>query len=542
MVTRQLTATCVGAALMAITCGCGGSAGGHGGAGGTVEHEGFTLRAVDPTSLETTYLTPDSSANFDYVAFAGTAIELLAWRSPAVPAPEQAPIVYDRATSHSAAKKLYVINPDGTSTLGLTDDGSGASDRSPCWSPHGTKIAFHSDRDGNWEIYVMTLAGRSLRRLTNNPASDRWPAWSPDGGKIAFHSNRDGNYEIHVMNADGSSPVNLTNNAASDVEACWSPDGSKIAFVSNRDGNYEIYVMDADGTDPTNLTNHSKDDRWPAWSPDGSEIAFYRGSSGVGRMYIMNADGSNCRQATYPVFADFEGYPAWSPDGTKIVFSSDRHAVDVDDDLFVMDADGSNVTNITNTPDTHEWRPHWMVATGFRCLVGSPGQDRGYDPPLGEQRDAVVATFDEDWVRTAVGITAAASAVTVHRMDPAPSLPMADVYGDGILRVIEDAGRGQPPIRHIAIGNAETEGWIYRVLIAFNPDSGRVASMIAFRGELGPMAAGAPGPQCQVRDTGSEVVIRGSGMYLAIGDGRLEDTPATEIRLDVRTGEVLAAH
>ena len=79
--------------------------------------------------------------------------------------------------------------------------------------------------------------------LTNNAANDYFPSWSPDGTKIAFGTDRDGNYEIYVMNVDGSNLINLTNNAATDYYPSWSPEGTKIAFGTNRDGNYEIYVM-----------------------------------------------------------------------------------------------------------------------------------------------------------------------------------------------------------------------------------------------------------------------------------------------------------
>ncbi len=82
---------------------------------------------------------------------------------------------------------------------------------------------------------------------------------------IAFESDRDGNWEIYVMASDGTSPTNQTSNSADDYSPAWSPDGSQIAFDSDRDGNWEIYVMAADGSNQTNPTNSTADDREPAW-------------------------------------------------------------------------------------------------------------------------------------------------------------------------------------------------------------------------------------------------------------------------------------
>ncbi len=80
-------------------------------------------------------------------------------------------------------------------------------------------------------------------------------------------SDRDGDWEIYVMNSDGSEQTNLTNNPGGDYDPIWSPDGKKIAFEFDRDGNWEIYVMNADGSEQINFTNNSADDGYPAWSP-----------------------------------------------------------------------------------------------------------------------------------------------------------------------------------------------------------------------------------------------------------------------------------
>lgn len=95
------------------------------------------------------------------------------------------------------------------------------------------KIAFVSDRDGNFEVYAMNSDGSSVTRLTNNPATEGEPAWSPDGTKIAFESGRDGNVEIYVMNPDGSGQTRLTNNPADDEDLDWQPTDLSPPSISN---------------------------------------------------------------------------------------------------------------------------------------------------------------------------------------------------------------------------------------------------------------------------------------------------------------------
>ena len=220
------------------------------------------------------------------------------------------------------------------------------------------RIAFASDRDGNFEIYVMNADGTGQTRLTNNPAADRVPAWSPDRSKIAFTSNRDGNDEIYVMKADGTGQANLTNNPADDGAPAWSPDGSKIAFTSYRDGKNQIYVMNADGTGQTGLTNNPAYGDHPAWSPDGSKIAFVGSWEGNDEIYVMNADGSGQTNLTNNPAAD--GAPAWSPDGSKIAFDSDREWDGLHyDEIYVMNANGTGQTRLTETPGAFDVGPAW---------------------------------------------------------------------------------------------------------------------------------------------------------------------------------------
>ena len=244
------------------------------------------------------------------------------------------------------------------------------------------QITFVSHRDGNPEIYVMDIDGNKARNLTNNPDKDFQPSWSPNGKRIAFMSNRDGDfldegpnipaYEIYVIDADGDNLQNLTNNPNDDRFPSWSPDGKRIVFASwdgkfrNFVVDFEIYVIDADGDNLQNLTNNPNDDRFPSWSPDGKRIVFsseraghFRGKVGItSEIYMMDADGGNQQRLTENRNNDF--YPSWSPDGQRIAFSSDRRGDFENFEIYVMDADGGNQQNLTNNrgdDSSPSWSP-----------------------------------------------------------------------------------------------------------------------------------------------------------------------------------------
>jgi parallel beta-helix repeat protein len=264
--------------------------------------------------------------------------------------------------------EMYVIDADGTNQTRLTRNVG--NDQYAVWSSDSTKIAFTSEKDGNQEIYVMNPDGSNQVRLTFNSASDWVPDFSPDSKKIVFTSNCDGKNAIYIMNSDGSNQIRLTENDADDRDPDWSIN-NKIAFESNRDGNSEIYVMDADGTNVTRLTYSNAVDRHPAWSPGGSRIAFTSNRDGNDEIYVMNADGDNRVRITYNTASDLD--PAWSPDGNYIAFASNR---DGNYEIYVMDVDGGNQRKLTvNTNE--DYHPNWGLTVPSLLVVANSRTDRG---------------------------------------------------------------------------------------------------------------------------------------------------------------------
>lgn len=118
------------------------------------------------------------------------------------------------------------------------------SDLFPSFSPDGRTLAFASNRDKDYEIYLMDREGSNQRRITHSRGIDRHPMFSPDGRYIAFTSNRDGNPEIYVMDADGNNPRRITQHPERDDYCCWHPDGKQLALVSEREGRFDIHLLD----------------------------------------------------------------------------------------------------------------------------------------------------------------------------------------------------------------------------------------------------------------------------------------------------------
>ena len=67
------------------------------------------------------------------------------------------------------------------------------------YSPNGENILFESNRDGNWEIYLMDKNGKNVQRLTTTTAENRRPSWHPNGRKVLFESNRNGKFELFTL-------------------------------------------------------------------------------------------------------------------------------------------------------------------------------------------------------------------------------------------------------------------------------------------------------------------------------------------------------
>ena len=278
---------------------------------------------------------------------------------------------------------IFTVNPDGSEVTQITHNpftspnpGGGTyrhQDGGPSWSPDGQKITFSraqaADRS---DIYVVNADGSGLTQLTSTSDMEGGPIWSPDGTKIAYTAitiTPPGNTGpgVFVMDADGTDQHQVTARGYSASE--WSPNGDRIA-VTVRGGqsshHYEIHTIRPDGTGETAVTGSAPgapfNNSGASWSPDASRFAFSRAEipqpccSYYPDIFVMNANGSGMTNLTPDTFDRDDFDATWSPDGSKIVFTSYKISGSPEVQIRVMNPDGTGNVQI-GTGYVGDWQP-----------------------------------------------------------------------------------------------------------------------------------------------------------------------------------------
>ena len=265
----------------------------------------------------------------------------------------------------AASNDIWVMNADdGGDRVNLTGlgGGFGANESLFAWSPTGDSIAFTSDVSGNNDIWVVKAdeppSLENFAAVTNTSWNESIVAWSPHvaipnpTGSLIYATTRlSGARSIEVMPAGGGQPRTIVSGGFDTL--CGGPprvsaDGSTIVFDGGRVHGNDIWIANSDGTNVRNVTNNGMGAVWPDISPDGTTIVF---CTVWYNLYTIKTDGTELTSIGRGV------HPRWSRDGTEVIYSN--WGITYDSDLFVMDIATGQSRQITDTPGKAEIVGEW---------------------------------------------------------------------------------------------------------------------------------------------------------------------------------------
>lgn len=272
------------------------------------------------------------------------------------------------------AAGLELHDPRETHLTNVRQLTFGGQNAEAYFSYDGKRLIFQSQREGydSDQQYVMDIDGKNVHRVSTGTGRTTCGWWMRDDKRVFFSSTHGSDpksppkpdysqgyvwpvyptYRIYSASADGSDirplfPLKLKNGEEPgyNAESVLSPDGKKIVFTSDRGGDLDIWVMNVDGTHPRQLTHTLGYDGGPWWSPDGKRIAFraYHPQTEAEKadylsllkrhlirpttldLFVMNADGSHVRNVTDDRKENIANFaPSWTPDGHSLIFASNR--------------------------------------------------------------------------------------------------------------------------------------------------------------------------------------------------------------------------
>ncbi len=215
-------------------------------------------------------------------------------------------------------------------------------------------------------IQLIREDGSGQRRLSQDDRVEMAPSWSPDGKQLAYFSMQQetGSTELRIVDvATGAQKaVKTEGKTMGPAPAVWSADGQRLVFLAgDAKGASQVWTVNADGAQLRNLSAGfpSRAAAWVDLSPDGKQIVWAANLREKGtHLIVTSLQSGESRNLTEGAQGTHES-PRWSPDGRRLSFASTRDSLETGRaDVFVMDADGSNVRNISRHPG-EDFDPKW---------------------------------------------------------------------------------------------------------------------------------------------------------------------------------------
>lgn len=286
-------------------------------------------------------------------------------------------LYYVGLKTDATAPSLYLGVGDGAN-LALVGDGF----RDIAIDASGQFLAFVRDipTDVNGQsllrpqLHIAPINDLSQARAITNTTGTilSSPSWSPDAKALVFVTNVDGDEDIWYINADGTGTYALTDNLYVDIQPAWSPVANSLAvvFASDRDsvGSTELYIMTIPEPDtPDNarrITDADKSSYAPVWNPKGTHIAFVSDRNTDADIFIMGADGSNLTLLTSGDDNAEDRTPAFTTDGRYVAFISNR--IGDQFGVYLTDYTGRELTPLSIATDTQALQVFYLPELIFR--------------------------------------------------------------------------------------------------------------------------------------------------------------------------------
>jgi Tol biopolymer transport system component len=243
----------------------------------------------------------------------------------------------------------------------LTEDADNKTQQSSQEKTILTENVEASTEDTN-DKNSTTINDSEFELLYNPPSGG-----SPENiGKIIFSSqsgktDESGDYYLYIINPDGSNKVKIADFGKFMQHPAWSPEYSRIAYSANVDQKEKIFIMAADGSVNKQLTFGDSRDKFPTWSPDGKYLAYISYRDDTQNLFVVDIYGENIKQLTFLEGENTVSWPSWSPVSDIIAYSFNKAGDELDDRLYTIKADGSEMTEILSSNETHlsDTEPAW---------------------------------------------------------------------------------------------------------------------------------------------------------------------------------------
>jgi Tol biopolymer transport system component len=248
------------------------------------------------------------------------------------------------------------------------------------WSPDGQQLLFYSDRNGNWDVFLIQADGNGLRQITQSTANETEPYWHPKTNTFVYATDASGERRIHEYDFETGKTRAITIDQGKHSSPVWSPQGTHIAFLIQEGETWKVVAKATSDSTLQVLYNGTIYPGRPTWSPAGEGVMYSVAVDSVETLHLAGLDGQI--SSTFVTGFNSMGNAVISPDGKYIAF--DAHSEDILDsgdgkwEIYTMNIETKEITRLTQN-DRDDWGPRWSADGTRISFLGDGFDNTGYE-------------------------------------------------------------------------------------------------------------------------------------------------------------------